>query len=382
MLTVFVLAFAILAVSVSFNGLEPQNNTKREMTVVEIVEKGMVSSVSIMAAMSDSTASGGSGFVVSDYGYIVTNYHVVEGAQQIVIIDSTGKQYSADIVDYNKHLDLALLYAENANIKAVTLADSDSLKLGETVVAIGSPTGSGSSLSVSNGIVSGVNRQTSSVSVGMIQTNAPLNPGNSGGPLFDSKGNVVGIVTSKLVYTDDSNGEKIPLDGIAYAIPINAVKEYVEDWMSKDLRKPMLGISAVPVTAGKMYFYDGAEGVLYNYLELGNVKYKVDSRGSKYILSVEDIENEINEIIDAKATGIYVVGVTKGLGAYGKLQRDDIVTGLGGEIITSVYDARNVFQNFNAGDAIKVDFYRNGEMMSANMILKTKGDMLAAERNS
>ncbi len=381
MLAVFLLAFAILLVSLSLDKIGQNNVVNGELSVVQIVEKGMPSSVSVLAVKDETYFSSGSGFVVNDYGYIVTNYHVVENTSKVLIADCNGKQYSADIVNYNEDLDLALLYSENAAIAAATLADSSELKLGETVVAIGSPTGSGIALSVSNGIVSGINRQTS-LPVGMIQTNAPLNPGNSGGPLFDSHGNVVGIVTSKLAYTNDSEGEKIPLDGIAYAIPINSVKSYIASWISSDLQKPMLGISAVPVEEGNAYFYDGNEGVIYLYKEIDGVKCKINAAGTAMPLSKADIENEANIIIDAKVTGIYVVKVTKGLGAYGKLQEGDIVVSLGGEKIENVTDAREVFNKLEAGDTVVVGFYRNGKSTKSDMILKTKGDMLAADGNS
>ena len=222
----------------------------------------------------------------------------------------------------------------------------------------------------------------SSLSIGMIQTNAPLNPGNSGGPLFDSNGNVAGIVTSKLAYTTDSTGEKIPLDGIAYAIPINSVKTNIEVWIKRDLQKPMLGITAVPVEKGNVYFYDGEAGSIFIYKEVNGVKYKVNSAGEVIPLDKSDLENEENAVIAAEVTGIYVVKVTKGLGAYGKLKKGDIVTGLGGSSVEDVADARDIFNNYKAGDAVEVEFYRNGNKTSANMTLKTKGDMLSADRNS
>ena len=383
MLAVFVLAFAILAASVSMDQfLQKEVENKEELSVVQIVEKGLPSSVSIIAAVDDTSASSGSGFVVNDYGYIVTNYHVVKGASAINVTDSNGKVYAADIVGYKEELDLALIYAEGAEMKAATLANSDKAKLGETVVAIGSPAGSGDSLSVSNGIVSGVDVKTSSLAIGMIQTNAPLNPGNSGGPLFDAQGNVLGIVTSKLVYTDDSQGNEIPLDGIAYAIPINAVKSYVEKWINKDLQRAMLGISAVPVTEGESYFFEAESGMLYLYRKVDGVSYKMTNRGNIAPITAAELENESNIIIHAEVTGIYVLNVTKGLGAYGKLKKGDIITGLAGEAVVTVDDARSIFGQYSAGDTVEVEFYRDGKSKSADMTLKTKGDMLSAERQS
>lgn len=382
MVTAFLIAFSILAASLSLDNIaEKTDNSDRELSVVEIVEKGIDSSVLIFSAKNENVGSSGSGFVVNDYGYVVTNYHVVEDAIQIVVANEANEQYSAELMGYDKDVDLALLYVEQLGAPAAMLADSDKAKMGETVVAIGCPTGSGSSLSVSNGIISGFNRQVSNSTVGMIQTNAPLNPGNSGGPLFDSHGNVVGIVTSKLSYNTDSDGEKIPLDGIAYAIPINAVKSLLDGWMADDLGKPKMGIGAVPVEAGNSYYYDGNEGYIYGYENILGVEYKVKASGEKQELTEEELSDPNTEIIHAEVTGIYVVSVTKGLGAYGKLQRGDIVTELDGTEISSVNDAKKIFDKFKAGDTIDVEFYRNGNASRVAMTLKTKGEMLEADRN-
>ncbi len=383
MFAVFLLAFGILAASVMLDGLTIGNNpTNKELTVSEIVEKGLPSSVSVVAITGETSASNGSGFVINDYGYIVTNYHVVENSLQISIIDCNGVWSSAELIGYDKTVDIAVLYSENAKLSTATLADSSAAKLGETVVAIGCPVGSETELSVSNGIISNFKSQSLSYPAGMIQTNAPLNPGNSGGPLFDSKGNVVGIVTSKLVYTTDANGEKIPLDGIAYAIPINSVKAMIEGWIVQDLQQPKMGITVLSVEKGNSYLYDGNKGAIYPLVEENGVKYKVNSSVSMEELSISDLEDPANKAFEAEATGICVVGVTKGLGAEGKLRKLDIVTELNGQEVKTVTDAGKVFRNFKAGDTVQVKFCRDGTMLTVDMTLKTKGDMLRAERNS
>ena len=232
-------------------------------------------------------------------------------------------------------------------------------------------------------MISGFNRSVSTSSAGMIQTNTPLNPGNSGGPLFDSKGNVVGIVTAKRYYTANYDGEDVPLDGIAYAIPINATKDKIVAWIEKDLTKPMLGIHAVSVEEGISYFYCGAEGTIYEYAnELGQ-HYKINYAGIKTKLTKADIEDPNNMLItDTAATGLLVVGVTKGLGADGKLQRGDIVVELNGEKTASTAEVRAIFLTLAAGDAVDVKVYRDGEPVVIKMTLKTKGDMLEAEKGS
>lgn len=384
MCVAFLLAFAILAASLYFDDFAGAIKTPdRVLSVTEIVEKGMPSTVMIVAAQEDNYVSGGSGFVVNEYGYVATNYHVVEESEQIVVIDSNNNQYSAELVNKDEKMDLAILYVEGLDAPVATLADSNAAQLGETVVAIGTPAGSGESLSVSNGIISGFNRSISVSNAGMIQTNAPLNPGNSGGPLFDSKGNVVGIVTAKMYYTSDFDGEDVPLDGIAYAIPINAAKEKITSWIAQDLTKPMLGIHAVSVEQGKSYFYCGAEGIIYEYVnELGQ-HYKINYAGIKTKLTKSEVEDTANIIItDTVATGLLVVNVTKGLGADGKLTRGDIVVELNGEKTASVTEVRGIFAKLVAGETVDVKIYRDGEPTAVKMTLKTKGDMLAAEKNS
>lgn len=382
MCAAFLVAFAILAASLSFEDLAGAHKVPdRELSVTEIVEKGMPSSVLIVAAKSENTASSGSGFVVNDCGYIVTNYHVVEESLQIVVFDSEYNQYYAEIVNTDPQMDLALLYAEGLYAPSATLADSNSAKMGELVVAIGCPVGSGESLSVSDGIISGFDRSIGLTNVGMIQTNAPLNPGNSGGPLFDSRGNVVGIVTAKMSYDVDLDGEKIPLDGIAYAIPINEAKESITEWIATDLEKPMLGIHAVSVEEGNSYFYCAADGIIYGYEnELGK-KYRINAYGERFELSKAELEDPDNIVlINTKATGLLVVKITRGLGAYGKLERGDILVELNGEKTANTTEVRAIFGTLSVGEDVEVKIYRNGEPMTLKMTLKTKGDMLAAEK--
>jgi serine protease Do len=380
MCAAFLLAFTILAVSISFDNFANAFKTPdRELSITEIVEKGMPSTVLIYSLKDDNMGSCGSGFVVNDYGYVVTNHHVIEETLQIVVVDSNDVQYSAELVNSDAKLDLALLYVEGLTAPEVTLANSDKAKMGETVVAIGCPAGSGEALSVSNGIISGFDRSVSHTNVGMIQTNAPLNPGNSGGPLFDAYGNVVGIVESKLMYDTNVDGEKIPLDGIAYAIPINAAKSKIVEWIETDLTKPMLGIHAISVEENEDYFYSAAEGKIYLYVNEQGKNYSINSVGEKKELADAQINDPENMIVHADKTGLLVVGITEGLGAYGKLERGDILVELNGEPTSNTAEVRAIFTKLSAGDTVEVKVYRNGEPLVMKMTVKTKGDMLAAE---
>ena len=379
----FLLAFSLLVVSLSLDDFaawfKPTGDEK--LSVEEIVDKCMPSTYTIVTQKGDS-ASLGTGFVINDYGYIITNYHVVENAVDIAVLDSSSRTYSANLVGYDAKKDIALLHADFLkDIRPMILGDSDNVKLGETVVAIGCPRGDNYTLAVSQGIVSAKDRVMSSTNLAMIQTDAALNPGNSGGPLIDSHGNVIGIVTSKLLHDTDASGEKIPLEGMAFAIPINEAKAIIGEWMAEDLKKPMLGITVVAVKSGNSYFYDSYEGVLYGYQKIGNVEYKVNANGSTEPLTAEELGNPENRIFTAGATGIYVAKITKGLGADGVLKPGDIITKVGNVNVTTLNDTHKIFDEYSAGDVMDVEIFRDGRAQSVKVLLKTKEDMLKARND-
>ncbi len=144
----------------------------------------------------------GTGIIFSEDGYILTNYHVISGAQNIKVMLSDGKEVSAKVINYDAAADVAVIkLAENTKVPGVAeFGDSDMLEVGESVVAIGNPLGKEFIGSVTTGIVSAVNRQVSieNKDLKFIQTDAAINPGNSGGPLVNSKGQVIGINTAKI----------------------------------------------------------------------------------------------------------------------------------------------------------------------------------------
>ena len=380
MTVAFLLAFAILAASLSINNIgdlfAPADSA--ELSVSDIVEIGMPSTFAVFASGGDGMGSMGTGFAITRSGYIMTNYHVVDNAVSIWVLDSNNVEYSASLVGYDKALDIAVLFAESASFTPVTIGNSDTVKLGETAVAIGCPNGDELLFSVSNGIISGKNRVMSD-GKSMLQTNAPLNPGNSGGPLFDSNGNVVGVVTSKLTTTTTESGDKIALEGIAFAVPINEAMAFAEPVIKADLEKPMLGVSAVSVEAGTSYFFCGENGRLYPHAEENGKDYYMNEYGETIELTDDILSSEENYIFYADVTGIAIVGVTKGLGADGVLKVNDIVTEIDGVAVKSVAEVKAVFGRFSAGDSIGVTYYRSGEKHHSTMILKTKADMLKAE---
>ncbi|WP_066871697.1 S1C family serine protease [Clostridium mediterraneense] len=178
----------------------------------------------------------GSGFIISEEGRVVTNYHVINGAQEVKVILSDGKEVNAKVVNYDANADIAVLQiTDNIKMPGVAkLGDSSKAVAGEDVIAIGNPLGKEFSETITKGIISSPNRKLSISGSKdnveeFIQTDAAINPGNSGGPLINANGEVIGINTAKKV------GEEI--EGIGFSIPINVVKEKLDS-----LSKPILNI--------------------------------------------------------------------------------------------------------------------------------------------
>ncbi len=170
----------------------------------------------------------GSGFVIANGGYVVTNEHVMEGATAAVIITYDGKQHRVAIINDDPTMDIALLKMDDTSYPSLELGDSDTVQVGEKVIAIGNPLGL--QFSVSEGIVSAVHREGENQLDAYIQTDASLNPGNSGGPLIDVNGKVIGINNFKL-----SNSENI-----GFALESNYIKSTVNNLAQKSLGQTLI----------------------------------------------------------------------------------------------------------------------------------------------
>ena len=265
----------------------------------------------------------GSGIIYSEDGYVITNYHVIENATSVTVTLSDGAEYDARIVGADSSSDLAVLKVEAQNLPAATLGDSDELQIGELVVAIGNPLGYENT--VTDGIVSGLNRQLTNYTDAMtlIQTNAAINSGNSGGALVNSKGEVIGINSAKLVA---SNAE-----GMGFALSINEVKPIVEELISKGhVSRPYMGVTI-------------------------NSQYQVDeSTAEKYEIPM----------------GIQIADVMKGGPAErAGLRAGDIIYKVNDTLIQSFDDLSDIIDNCKVGDTLRVLADRNGQKVTANVTL-------------
>lgn len=185
----------------------------------------------------------GSGVIISAYGYIVTNYHVIDGASKISVRLSDGNNYDAKVIGKDEQTDLAVLKIETSGLTPVVYGESSKLRVGELAVAIGNPLGELGG-TVTDGIISALGREIiiDGKSMTLLQTNAAINPGNSGGGLFNSAGELIGIVNAK------SSGSDV--EGLGFAIPIDTAKQVISELMKNGYvsGRPSLGVTLIDIS--------------------------------------------------------------------------------------------------------------------------------------
>ena len=191
----------------------------------------------------------GSGFIITSDGYILTNYHVISGSKTVTVATYDHNTYDAKVIGYDASNDIAVIKIDAENLKPVTLGDSDTLRVGESVYAIGNPLGE-LTFSLTGGIVSALSRNVQTeagTSMSLIQTDCAINSGNSGGALFNTRGEVIGITNAK--YSSSGMSSEAEIDNIGFAIPINSVKRIVTSIIENGyVLKPYIGISVSPLS--------------------------------------------------------------------------------------------------------------------------------------
>ena len=304
-------------------------NNDQPMTAEQLYAANLASCVGITVnttvnifGQTTTSAASGSGFVLTQDGYIVTNYHVIEDAAEdsSVSIEASfanGDKYTAQLVGGEKDNDVAIIKIDATGLQAVTLGDSDQLVVGETVYAIGNPLGE-LTYSLTDGIVSALDRlittsstnsngQTETTTLNVLQTNCAINPGNSGGPLFDSYGNVVGIVSAK--YTQSSSG--VSAEGLGFAIPINDVKDILKDLMAHGYvtGKPYMGVQVSPVDESAQR-YGIPAGAVVEYVAEGSCAQKAGLQVDDIIIAIDDTAVDSPTALTAALSTNYKAGDT------------------------------------------------------------------------
>ena len=232
--------------------------TGSELTISEIVDMNADAVVEILVSgttqdffgQTQVTEGAGSGVVVTENGYIVTNYHVIQGANKVQVTLHNGKTYPATIIGGVDENDIAVIKINANGLKVAKIGDSSKVKVGDTAVAIGNPLGQLGG-TATTGIISALDRnlQIEGRTMTLMQTDAAINGGNSGGGLFDSKGELIGIVDAK------SSG--VGIEGLAFAIPINSVSDIIDDLIEngKVTTRPIVGITIQDVTEANAQSY-------------------------------------------------------------------------------------------------------------------------------
>ncbi len=288
-----------------------------ELTLQEIYAQNIPSVVSITCTTASGTSTG-TGVILSAQGYIVTNAHVIDNAGSISLLLSDGRETQAEVVGTDSVSDLAVLYIDADDLTGAQFGDSDALQVGDAVAAIGDPLGASLRGTMTNGIISAINRDVvvSGVTMSLLQTNAALNSGNSGGPLINVFGQVIGINTMKISAFSNQAG----VEGLGFAIPSATVKTVVEQIIAYGYvpGRPTLGIDGEELSQFSQHFY-------------------------------------------RIPAGMYVSSVTYGGAAdEAGLQTGDILLAIDGESVISMDDVNRIVSTHSVGDSVLLHIYRGG----------------------
>ena len=292
----------------------------------DVYEKVMPSVVSITCSDGYSTSSG-TGVVMDASGYIITNAHVVEDAHQIQVLLSDGRELEAKCVGSDTLSDLAVLRVGAKDLTPAEFGDSDSLRVGDEVVAIGDPLGVELRGTMTNGIISGINRDIKSGNrtLTLLQTTAALNTGNSGGPLVNCYGQVVGINTMKIGDYASESG----VEGLGFAIPITAVQSVLEQLANQGYvaGRPDIGLTGRAISTFYQFYYHMPSGILIT---------EVDADSSAAELGI---------------------------------RRGDILRSLDGRDVTSLDTLEEIVYASSVGDELEAVIYRDGESLTMTIIV-------------
>ena len=268
------------------------------MNVNSVVAISNQSTTNIWGQVSE-TASSGTGFIISADGYIISNYHVVEGAQKLTVITYMGDEYEARLVGYDQMNDVSILKVEATGLDPVTIGSSDDLIVGDQVVAIGNPLGELTS-SLTVGYISAKDRtiNTDGNLINMMQTDAAINPGNSGGPLFNMKGEVIGITTAKY---SGSTGSGASIEGIGFAIPIADVMAMSEDLIAHGYltNQAYLGVSVMDLDSSTASMYSLPTGSYVQSVVEGSCAEKAGIEPKDIIIAVDQHAVEGNSTLQS-----------------------------------------------------------------------------------
>lgn len=359
--TALLLACAVVGGAAGYGGaalsssgkttIRQSNRTASEITVKQVSGQTLMSPAEVYASTVNSvvsincssvstnifgqsvqSASSGSGFIITQDGYIVTNHHVVSGASSVTVTLHDGREYPATVVGSDSDYDVAVLKINATDLQPVTLGNSSSVNVGDSVLAIGNPLGE-LTFSMSQGIVSCCDRaiNVDGTPFNMIQVDASINPGNSGGPLMNLYGEVVGIVSAKYSSYSDTT-----VEGLGFAIPIGDVQAIITDIMENGqvTDKPSFGITAGTMT------------------EQMAAQYQIEQKNGAFVYSVNK----------------------GGAGEKAGLRMGDVITKVDSTDIASMEDLTAAKKGHKAGDTVTVTYFRDGSSHTTSLTFDVKAD--------
>ena len=298
-------------------------------------------------------AGEGSGVIYKkdgDTAYIVTNNHVISGAEKIDILLASGEKLSGELVGADTYSDIAVIKIAADKVTTIAeFANSDTIKVGETAIAIGSPLGSVYANTVTQGIISSLSRTVTSqtedgqtISTNAIQTDTAINPGNSGGPLINIQGQVIGINSSKITSSSISSSG-VAVEGMGFAIPSNDAVQIINQLETNGkVTRPALGVQMVNLTD----------------------------------LSTSQLEKAGLANTDL-TSGVLIVSTQSGLPADGKFEPYDVIIEIDGETIENKSDLQSELYKHQIGDTITISYYRNNKKMTVDIKLTHSTDDLS-----
>ena len=320
-------------------------DTSKLLTASEVYAQNVNSTVGITTSITTNyfgyqttAAAAGSGFILTQDGYILTNYHVVESSDSIKVTTYDGTSYDAQLIGYDESNDIAVLKVDANDLTPVVLGDSDSVSVGDSVVAIGNPLGE-LTFSLTAGAISALDRPvtlSSGTTMNLMQTDCAINSGNSGGALFNMYGEVIGITNAK--YSSSSSSSEASIDNIGFALPINQVRSIVESIIQNGyIIKPYIGVSVSDVS----------------------------SESQSYGLPQGAAVRSVVENSPAAEAG---------------LQENDIITAANGDAITGSNDLVKLVKAASAGDTLELTVYRQGQTVTVTLTVgEQKQDALPAQ---
>lgn len=351
----------------SVNNVQYTNDTSTTQAV-EKVQDAVVSVINYQTQSSNSLSSifgniessdelavagEGSGVIYKkdgDTAYIVTNNHVISGAEKIDILLASGEKLSGELVGADTYSDIAVIKIAADKVTTIAeFANSDTIKVGETAIAIGSPLGSVYANTVTQGIISSLSRTVTSqtedgqtISTNAIQTDTAINPGNSGGPLINIQGQVIGINSSKITSSSVSSSG-VAIEGMGFAIPSNDAVQIINQLETNGkVTRPALGVQMVNLTD----------------------------------LSTSQLEKAGLANTDL-TSGVLIVSTQSGLPADGKFEPYDVIIEIDGETIENKSDLQSELYKHQIGDTITVTYYRNNKKMTVDIKLTHSTDDLS-----